>query len=591
MRLGRTQKNCIIIGLLAVLLFCLSLTIGYAILYDGYLLNASDGTFAFGGREYSVSDKPFTYCKVSYAPIEECLKHVGFGFGWNSERGTYVITDGDATYEVKNESRTVLKNGAEYALSMPIKMRDGKYYAPAEFFEKMMGKKFIFQGRIRDKYVDKLIFVPHSNYFFLNSTRFEMPDTVMQYNGEAFFPANAVLEAMGFSLGWDTDKNGLEVCRSSLREVIADGSAALKAAGGDSSVSADAFMFHNLYYVSENSLKGLTDVNISVEGKLEDCPLYKRDLLQDTVVPDDFRINAPVVFYKGCCTVGNMAMEILGINQNDAKSYAGVVNALAESLPNVTTYSIVVPNSAEFYAPKHKASKLTNGIKTIYENLSDKVVPINAVKPLGEHAGEKLYFSTDHHWTQRGAYYAYRALNDYRGYKTPDLSELKTDHVSGFVGSFAGFMKGTPGETLCRSNPDLLERFLPQTEVSGEAFSDMNLKKSLGKVYAIDKRYNTYMTFISGDRPISRFTTSNKNGKSALIIKESYGNAFATFAMNDYETVYVLDPREFNGFAGKTEKFNLVSFYNAHPFDDLIVINYPVGMTSGLRQAIYNLIQ
>ena len=591
MTIQRTHKNMIMIGLLALLLFCLSLTIGYALVYDGYIINLSAGTFASNSVEYPMEETPFIYCKVSYLPVEDCLKNVGFGFGWNSENGTLVMTNGTSTYEIKSESRTVYKDGAAVSLSLPVKLKDGKFYVPIDFFERCLEKKVIVQGRITEKFEDNLIFVPHSPYFFLNANRFELPDNVIKYNDRVYFPANAVLEAFDFDLGWDTEKNALIVYRNSLRTYIEDGSEKIKETGANDQIAPPSFIYHNLLYISEETMRQLTDVSLTVEGQLEDCPFFRRDLLENTTIPDDYRINAPVIQYSGCCTVGNMAMEILNISANDAKAYAGVINAVAEKLPEVNTYSVVIPNSSEFYAPLYKSAKQINGIRTIYQNLSEKVIPINAVGPLGDHAGEKLYFNTDHHWTQRGAYYAYRALNDYRGYKTPDLSEFATDHVSGFVGSFAGFMKGTPGESVCRSNPDLLERFLPKVEVQGQAFSDMNMQKSLGAVYAIDKRYNSYMTFISGDRPISRFTTSNKNGKSIMIIKESYGNAFATWAMNDYETVYVLDPREFNGFGGKQERFNLMEFYAKHKFDDLVIINYPVGMTAGLRQAIYNLIQ
>lgn len=590
-RISKRYKNILLIGLFITFLFCLSFTIGYAVKYDGYIVNVEEGIFVNGNTEYTITDIPFSYCGVSYVPVEDCLKNDGFGFGWNSERSTLVVSNGETVYEMKNESRLVYKNNAEQSISMPVKLWNDKFYAPAEFFEKVMNKKILFRGEMLEQFSDKLDFVSGADYFLLNNTRFEMPGKAIRYNGYVYFPAETVLNALCFDLGWDVEKNAMVVHRNNLFSYVENSADKLRRSAADRSVYVPAFMYYNLFYMSENELSVIADIQTEVQGELEETLFNTRDLLADTVIPDAYRINAPVKQYRGCCTVGNMAMEILNISQSDAVLYAGVVNALADALPAVTTYSIVVPNSSEFYAPVNKCAHQIDGIKTVYQNLSPNVIPINAVKPLSQHLGEKLYFDTDHHWTQRGAYYVYRALNDLRGYRTPDLSEFATDHVFGYVGSFAGFMKGTEGERVCRKNPDLLERFLPSVEVSGEAFSDMNMTKSLGAVYAVDKRYNTYMTFVSGDSPISRFVTGNKNGRSVMIIKESYGNALATWAMNDYETVYVLDPRKFNGFGGAAERFNLTAFYNRFPFDDLIIINYPVGMTSGLRQAIYNLIQ
>ena len=42
-----------------------------------------------------------------------------------------------------------------------------------------------------------------------------------------------------------------------------------------------------------------------------------------------------------------------------------------------------------------------------YYSLYDKVIPVKTIETLREHNDEYLYFRTDHHWTQLGAYYVY----------------------------------------------------------------------------------------------------------------------------------------------------------------------------------------
>jgi hypothetical protein len=63
------------------------------------------------------------------------------------------------------------------------------------------------------------------------------------------------------------------------------------------------------------------------------------------------------------------------------------------------------------------------------------------------------------------------------------------------------------------------------------------------------KDKNKYRIFISGDRPMGKVVSENKNGKKILVIKDSYGNAFVPFLVPHYEEVYVIDPRQYKNSA------------------------------------------
>ena len=58
-----------------------------------------------------------------------------------------------------------------------------------------------------------------------------------------------------------------------------------------------------------------------------------------------------------------------------------------------------------------------------------------------------------------------------------------------------------------------------------------------------------------------------------LMLKESYGNAFAPFLTSHYSKIIVVDPREFNR-DGKPS-LDLTQFAKEQGVDDLLVINYP----------------
>jgi hypothetical protein len=56
-----------------------------------------------------------------------------------------------------------------------------------------------------------------------------------------------------------------------------------------------------------------------------------------------------------------------------------------------------------------------------------------------------------------------------------------------------------------------------------------------------------YGVFLGGDFPLMKITSDIKNGQKILVIKDSYGNAFAPYLASRYEETYVIDYRYFKG--------------------------------------------
>lgn len=320
-----------------------------------------------------------------------------------------------------------------------------------------------------------------------------------------------------------------------------------------------------------------------------------RDLMTDTYIDDTYRLKGDVKKYNGVYTVGNnAAMELLYYPENNCTSYAKVINSLADALPDVQVYNVVVPTMTEFYGPEELYTDQIAGIKSIYEKLDEKVMPVNVIKEMWPHADEHLYFATDHHWTQRGAYYAYRAFIKAKGEEIADISEFPQDNVDNFIGSWSYSLKGTPGESVLVEASETMERFMPIVDYEGAVYLDMNLTDKWRESKVIVTSDDKYTTFIGGDMPVIKYTTSVKNGEKVVIVKESFGNAFATWALNNYEEVYIIDPRQWNGFGGASDRgeFNLVKFYNdVCQFDDLIVVSYPGSATQNMRNAIGKLVE
>ena len=75
-----------------------------------------------------------------------------------------------------------------------------------------------------------------------------------------------------------------------------------------------------------------------------------------------------------------------------------------------------------------------------------------------------------------------------------------------------------------------------------------------------------YSLFMGGDHQFAKMHTENTNGKTLLVIKDSYANALLPLLTEDYETILVIDPRNYYG-----KVTDLISEYNV---DDCLFINY-----------------
>lgn len=432
-----------------------------------------------------------------------------------------------------------------------------------------------------------------STVYYVDDEQLELKGEPFICEGMTYVPAEDILSQCGYILGWDSEKNALVASKKKYDAYIYLDSNLINIDGQDYNIDAPARLYKEVVYIPTNMYSLLSNNELFVDGTMKEVKIPVRDLLQDTAITDEYRLSGNVERYNGVYLVGGkVAMEQLGFPEENCVLYAGVINEIANTLPNVKVYDLAVPSISEFYGPKEVYTDQISGIRKIYENLESSVMPVNAVKEMWAHADEKLYFYTDHHWTQRGAYYAYKAFIESTGEEAPDLSMFPKNDSDTFKGSWLAAMRGTAGADALSANPEPLERFMPIVNYTGSIYSDMYMTERAGKSEIINVNDNTYTTFIYGDQPLTHYNTSVKNGKSLLIIKESYGDAFATWSINNYENVYIVDPRYWNDFGGHNNPFKLQTFYSeVASFDDLLVVSYPGSAASSMRQAILNLIQ
>lgn len=265
--------------------------------------------------------------------------------------------------------------------------------------------------------------------------------------------------------------------------------------------------------------------------------------------------------------VKDRAMEMYAANKSQISSYAAAVLRLVDKVPNAKVYNLLAPTAIEFYSPEeyHTANhSQKKGIQMAYDAMGSKVIGVDAYSKLAQHTNEYIYFRTDHHWTARGAYYGYLAFAEAAGLTPKPLESYQTGRIDGFVGTMYGY---TQSQVL-KDNPDYVEYFLPQTKAEGKRYSSaaMSDGRELRIVTTDVSAGNKYLAFIQGDNPLVKITTANQNGKRIIVVKESYGNALVPFLVENYEEIYVVDPRRID--------MDLPAFINQHQIQDVLMINY-----------------
>ena len=278
--------------------------------------------------------------------------------------------------------------------------------------------------------------------------------------------------------------------------------------------------------------------------------------------------------------VGDRAMEIPTATDSVIESYAETVNALADALgSDVRTISLVTPNGGEFYSPESMHEGLNSQkdmIDLCYSKMKKDIITVDAYSALRAHTDEYIFFRTDHHWTQLGAYYAYTAFCEAAGFEAVPLDDFETGRYDRFVGSMYTFTANYPQSQTLLDNPDYLEYYLPIATTHAKYYTDANLQNGVpvSVVYQhLDASVsNKYQCFIGGDTPVCVIET-DVEGPVCLMLKESYGNAFAPFLTSHYSKIIVVDPREFNR-DGKPS-LDLKAFAKEQGVNDLLVLNYP----------------
>ncbi len=152
----------------------------------------------------------------------------------------------------------------------------------------------------------------------------------------------------------------------------------------------------------------------------------------------------------------------------------------------------------------------------------------------------QLYYRTDHHWTADGAYLAYTAYCQSVGLEIKPASYFEIKQVSD---CFYGTIYSKVLDSAAEPDSVYAPTQLPQITVTyddGETSDTLYAEEYLSQK---DK----YAYFFGGNYGKVEITTEAGNGKTLLVIKDSFANSMIPYLLEDYERIVMLDMRYFGG--------------------------------------------
>ena len=203
----------------------------------------------------------------------------------------------------------------------------------------------------------------------------------------------------------------------------------------------------------------------------------------------------------------------------------------------VPTKSWVLREKLPAFAPHYKEQKFYDALQ---QKLEKEDVLISVEPVLDAHKEVEIYYQTDHHWTTLGAWYAYEQYTKAVG---GDLQRAQGKK------KFRCISKDFYGTTYAKINyarqADKIEIYEPADKL--RVVYNMGEKKTK-TLYDVSflKTADQYSVFTGGNQAVLEITGGKKNGKTLLLIKDSFANSILPFLAEDYEKLVVVDLRQLN---------------------------------------------
>ncbi|MBD2869025.1 DHHW family protein [Paenibacillus arenilitoris] len=243
---------------------------------------------------------------------------------------------------------------------------------------------------------------------------------------------------------------------------------------------------------------------------------------------------------------------------------ASAIRSFNRATPGLRKYVMLVPTAAALHRDKLPAFAPVGderaALNRVREALGPGIPFVDVYSALDAEREAYLYYRTDHHWTTKGAYFAYRALCDLMGITPKDEEAFDirqaTDTFYGSLHSKSGF-RHLP--------PDRIDLYVPREESFIQVkYVDEGL--TADTLYALDQlsKKDKYAVFLNGNHALLRIATAVPGGKKLLVVKDSYANSLIPFLTEHFAEIDVVDLRYYGE--------SLTSLVQERHYDDMLIL-------------------
>ncbi len=255
----------------------------------------------------------------------------------------------------------------------------------------------------------------------------------------------------------------------------------------------------------------------------------------------------------------------------NVKNFARVAAYYKKLFPDTRVNVCIIPTSAIMIDNEEIKSQLTDQ-EAVFDAMSsimndsetlggEKINFVDTYDEMYAKRGEYIYFKSDHHWTQRGAYYAYKAFVESVGLEAASLDSFD---IKILTDSYSGSMYDYTQDERVKSFKDTVEAFMTRKNLTMTVTDRSGTTQSYSE--AIMTWSKSYSAFLCGDNPYTVINVpENPQDRNILVLKDSYGNALVPFLAENYGNIIVVDTRY--------TQMNVYEMFSDYDLTDILFIN------------------
>jgi len=272
----------------------------------------------------------------------------------------------------------------------------------------------------------------------------------------------------------------------------------------------------------------------------------------------DFLLNGMFIYGDAVYTQGFFSQTGAQLYAKTALYYKQLFGEDVNVSVVVAPVSSIVVDNAEIQAKIPDQKDIFDKMEAL---MDDSINFVDVYSEMYENRDEYLYFKSDHHWTQRGAYYAYRAFAKSIGLEPSALDDFDYGIRNE---AYSGSMYTYTYDARVKNFVDIIEAFYPRKDLT------MTITTTAGSTLTYNScivdTNKTYVTFIAGDNPYTVINVpENPQDKNVLVLKDSFGNAFIPFLCEHFGNIIVVDVRH--------SSFNIHDLLGDYGLTDIVFMN------------------